>query len=115
MQGLGGARVILATAPNANAISQLVPGLGIEGNLMIVAAPFDPIQVNPIDLISMTRRVQGWPSGTAADATDAVAFAQANGIKPMIERFPLEKANDAFEHMASGKVRFRSVLEVIPE
>jgi len=115
MQALGGARVILATAPNAKAISQLVPGLGIEGNLMIVGAPFDPIEVSAIDLISMTRRIQGWPSGTATDSTDAVAFAQKHGVRPMIEKFPLEDAQTAFERMMSGEVRFRAVLEVIPE
>lgn len=113
MQALGGARVILATAPNAKAISELVPGLGIEGNLLIVAAPFEPIQINPVELISMTRRVQGWPSGTATDSTDAVAFAQKHGIKPMIEKFPLDDAQAAYERMMSGDVRFRAVLEVV--
>jgi len=115
MQALGGARVILATAPNADAISQLVPALGIEGNLMIVGAPFEPIQVSAIDLISMARRVQGWPSGTATDSTDAVAFAQKHGVQPMIEKFPLDEAQPAFERMMSGDARFRVVLDVIPE
>lgn len=115
MLALGGARVILATAPHAKAISQLVPGLGIEGSLMVVAAPFEMLEISPIDLISMTRRVQGWPSGTATDSTDAVAFAQQHGVRPMIERFPLDDAQTAFERMMSGDVRFRAVLEIVPE
>lgn len=115
MQTLGGARVILATAPHAKSISQLLPGLGIEGNLVVLAAPFEPIEVSAIDLISMTRRVQGWPSGTATDSTDAVAFAQQHGVRPMIEKFPLEDAQAAFERMMSGDVRFRAVLEIVPE
>jgi len=115
MQTLGGARVILATAPHAKAISQLFPGLGIEGNLMVVAAPFEPLQIDPIELISMTRRVQGWPSGTAADSTDAVAFAQQHGVRPVVERFPLDEAQAAFDRMMSGEVRFRAVLEIVPE
>jgi len=115
MQALGGARVILATAPNAKAISQLVPALGIEGNLMIVGAPFEPIEISAIDLISMTRRIQGWPSGTATDSTDAVAFAQKHGVKPMIEKFSLDDAQPAYERMMSGDARFRVVLDVVPE
>lgn len=115
MQALGGARVILATAPHAKSISPLVPALGVEGNLLIVAAPFEPIEVNPVDLISMTRRVQGWPSGTASDSTDAVAFAERHGVHPMIETFPLDQAAAAYERMMSGEVRFRAVLEVVPE
>ena len=115
MQALGGARVILATAPHAKSISRLVPGLGIEGNLLVVAAPFEPLEIGPIDLISMARRVQGWPSGTATDSTDAIAFAQLHGVRPMVERFPLADAQAAFERMMSGEVRFRAVLEVVPE
>ena len=115
MQRLGGARVALATAPSTAAISQLVPGLGIEGILMVVAAPFDPIEVSAVDLISAARRLQGWPSGTASDSTDAVAFATRNGVKPMIERFPLTDAQAALERMMSGAVRFRAVLEIVPE
>jgi D-arabinose 1-dehydrogenase-like Zn-dependent alcohol dehydrogenase len=115
MQALGGARVILATAPHAKSISQLLPALGIEGNLLVVAAPFEPIEVNAIDLLSMTRRVQGWPSGTATDSTDAVAFAQKHGVRPMVERFGLEDAQTAFDRMMSGDVRFRAVLELVPE
>jgi propanol-preferring alcohol dehydrogenase len=115
MQSLGGARVILATAPNAKSISQLVPALGIEGNLLIVGAPFEPIEISALDLISMTRRVQGWPSGTATDSTDAVAFAQKHGVRPMIEKFPLDDAQAAYERMMSGKARFRVVLDAVPE
>jgi D-arabinose 1-dehydrogenase-like Zn-dependent alcohol dehydrogenase len=112
MTALGGARVILATAPHADAISKLVPGLGLKGCLLVVAAPFEPIQVGAIDLLSKDARVQGWSSGTATDSTDAMAFAQMHGIRPMIETFPLEDAQSAYDRMKSGKVRFRSVIEM---
>jgi alcohol dehydrogenase/propanol-preferring alcohol dehydrogenase len=108
----GGARVILATAPNADAIATLVPGLGIEGCLLVVAAPFEPMPIGAIDLIGGSRRVQGWASGTAADSADALAFAARRGVRPMIERFPLAEAQAAVDRMASGKARFRAVLEL---
>ncbi|MBK8977861.1 MAG: alcohol dehydrogenase catalytic domain-containing protein [Planctomycetes bacterium] len=109
---LGGAQVILATAPNAPAISQLVPGLGIEGCLMIVGAPFEPLQIGAIDLISRDARVQGWSSGTAADSTEALEFALRSGVRPMIERFPLADAQRGYDRMMSGAARFRVVLDV---
>jgi len=109
---LGGARVILATAPHAKAISKLIPGLGVGGCLLLVAAPFEPIEVSAIDLISRRTRIQGWPSGTAGDSTDAMAFAAKHNIRPMIETFPLAEAQAAFRKMADGSVRFRSVIEV---
>jgi alcohol dehydrogenase len=115
MVKLGGARVILATAPHAASISALVPGLGVEGCLLIVAAAFEPIQFGAIDLLSRSARIQGWASGTASDSTDAMEFAVQHGVRPMIEKFPLQDASRALEAMLKGTVRFRAVLETAPD
>jgi D-arabinose 1-dehydrogenase-like Zn-dependent alcohol dehydrogenase len=109
---LGGARVILATAPHAPSMSAAVPGLGIDGCLLVVGAPFEPVQVSAVDLISRNARVQGWASGSAADSADAMAFAVRHEVRPMIERFPLADAPRAVEAMLAGTVRFRAVLDV---
>ena len=107
----GGVRVLLATAPNADAIARLVPALSIEGCLLIVGAPLEPIAISALDLIPRNRRIQGWASGTAADSEDALAFAARTGVRPMIERFPLADAQAALDRMLGGKARFRAVLE----
>jgi D-arabinose 1-dehydrogenase-like Zn-dependent alcohol dehydrogenase len=112
LAGLGGARIVLATAPSAEAIAKLVPALGIEGCLLIVAAPVEPMPIGAIDLITKNGRIQGWASGTAADSADALAFAARMGVRPIIETFPLADAQAAFERMMSGKARFRAVLAV---
>jgi len=106
----GGAKAILATAPNAASISALADGLSVQGCLMVLGVPGEPIEINVQGLVSFTRRIQGWSSGTAVDSTAAMAFAQAHGIKPMIEVFPLSQANKAFEKMMAGNIRFRAVL-----
>ena len=112
LTALGGARVILATAPHAKAISALVPGLGVDGCLLVVAAPFEPMTISAVDLIFRSARVQGWASGSAADSADATAFAAARGVKPVIEKFPLADAGRAVEAMMRGTVRFRAVIEI---
>lgn len=112
---LGGAKVILGTAPHAKSLSALVQGLSIGGQLMLVGAPFDPLEIGAIDLISRSAKVQGWASGSAADSTETMAFAQQHGIRPMIETFPLEAAPTAYAKMMDGSVRFRSVLEIRSE
>jgi D-arabinose 1-dehydrogenase-like Zn-dependent alcohol dehydrogenase len=109
---LGGAKAILATAPSAAAIAPLVGGLGIEGALLIVAAPLEPMPFGAPDLIHYDRRIQGWSSGTAADSTDAMAFSLRAGVKPMVEPFALENAQTAYERMMAGKARFRAVLDM---
>jgi D-arabinose 1-dehydrogenase-like Zn-dependent alcohol dehydrogenase len=109
---LGGARVILATAPDAKAMGSLVDGLGVDGKLVIVGASFEPFAVSSVQLLTARKSVMGWPSGTSIDSEDTLRFAAANGVRPMIETFPLERAADAYERMMSGKVRFRSVLTI---
>jgi propanol-preferring alcohol dehydrogenase len=110
LQKLGGARVILATAPSGKSISPLVKGLGSQGELMIVGASNDPIEVTAIQLIASKLTMRGFASGTAIDSEDTMNFCALTGIRPMIEKFPLEKVAQAYEHMITGRVRFRSVL-----
>jgi D-arabinose 1-dehydrogenase-like Zn-dependent alcohol dehydrogenase len=110
LQKLGGAQVILATAPNSKAMSELIDGLGPNGKLMVVGATFDPIEVTPLQLISGSRAIQGWASGTPADSEDTLRFAELSGVRPMIETYPLEKAAEAYARMMSGKAEFRVVL-----
>jgi len=110
LQKLGGAQVILATAPSSKAISELINGLGPNGKLMVVGLTFDPIEVTPVQLISGSRSIQGWASGTPSDAEDTLRFAELTSVRPMIETFPLEKAAEAYARMMSGNAQFRVVL-----
>jgi D-arabinose 1-dehydrogenase-like Zn-dependent alcohol dehydrogenase len=110
LQKLGGAQVILATAPSAKAMSSLVSGLGKNGNMMIIGASADPIEVSSFELIQGNRRLQGWASGTAVDSEDTLRFAELTGVRAMIEKYPLAKVNEAYARMTSGKAQFRVVL-----
>ncbi len=110
LQKLGGARVILATAPNSKAMSELIDGLGPNGELMVVGASSDPIEVTPLQLINGSKTIQGWASGTPADSEDTLRFAEISGVRAMIETYPLEKAAEAYARMMSGKAEFRVVL-----
>jgi D-arabinose 1-dehydrogenase-like Zn-dependent alcohol dehydrogenase len=110
LQKLGGAQVILATAPSSKAMSELIDGLGPNGKLMVVGATFDPIEVTPIQLISGSRTIQGWNTGTPIEAEDTLHFAELTGVRPMIETYPLEKAGEAYARMMSGSAQFRVVL-----
>jgi len=110
LQKLGGARLILATAPNAKAISALVDGLSPNGKLLVPAAPNEPLTLSMMSLIAGRRSVAGWYSGTAKDSQDTLEFSALTGVHPMIEKFPLSRVAEAYEQMHSGKVRFRAVL-----
>jgi D-arabinose 1-dehydrogenase-like Zn-dependent alcohol dehydrogenase len=110
LQKLGGARVILATAPSAKAISAVVDGLGVNGNLLVPAAPNDPLTISVMPLIMGRRYISGWYSGTARDSQDTLEFSALSDVHPMIEKYPLSRVAEAYEQMHSGKVRFRAVL-----
>src|SRR6202163_4233477 len=110
LQKLGGAHVVLATAPSGKAMSSLVAGLGANGTLMVLGASEDPIEVSTTLLILGKRNIKGWAGGTPSDSEDTLRFAEATGVRPMIEKLPLEKAAEAYARMMSGDAHYRVVL-----
>ena len=110
LTNLGGASVILATAPDSKAMSALIDGLGVGGQLLVVGASADPINVTPVQLIMARRSVRGWPSGTAKDSEETLNFCALTGVRAMIETLPLDQAAAGYERMMSGKARFRVVV-----
>jgi D-arabinose 1-dehydrogenase-like Zn-dependent alcohol dehydrogenase len=110
LQKLGGAQVILATAPSSKAMSEIFDGLGPNGELIVIGVAFDPIEVTPVQLVSGSRSIQGWASGTSADEEETLRFAGLTGVRPIIETYPLEKAAEAYARMMSGNAQFRVVL-----
>jgi D-arabinose 1-dehydrogenase-like Zn-dependent alcohol dehydrogenase len=110
LQKLGGAQAILATAPSSKAMSALIDGLAPNGKLMVIGVASEPIEVTPVQLITGSQAIQGYVSGTPADSEDTLRFAELTGVRAMIETYPLEKADEAYARMMSGKARFRAVL-----
>ena len=107
---LGGAKVILATVPSGKAMSEILGGLAVNGKLVVIGASDEPIQV-PTSLMILGRRsLIGWPAGTSIDSQDTLSFSVLSGVRSMNETFPLERAAEAYDHMMSGKARFRCVL-----
>jgi D-arabinose 1-dehydrogenase-like Zn-dependent alcohol dehydrogenase len=107
---LGGAKVILATVTDSKTMTDSLGGLGIDGKLVVLGASAQPIEVSPLLLIGPRRSIAGWPSGTASDSEDTLKFSVLSSVRAMVETFPLAQAADAYEHMMSGKARFRVVL-----
>jgi len=110
LQRLGGARIIVATATNADAMAAVVGGLSIDGRLIVLGADFAPMSLNTAGLIGKRAGIYGWPSGSSIDSEDTMRFSAMAGVRPMTEAFPLARAQDAYERMMSNKARFRVVL-----
>jgi D-arabinose 1-dehydrogenase-like Zn-dependent alcohol dehydrogenase len=111
LQKLGGAKVILATVTDADAMSAALGGLGYGGNFVILGIPAKPIQAGVLGMVMQRKSIHGWPSGTSIDSEDTLKFSEITGVLPRIEKYPLERAAEGYEHMMSGKARFRVVLE----
>lgn len=109
LRRLGGADLVLATAPNSEAIASTVGGLKSRGKLLIVAAPFEPLQVSALGLLS-GKTVAGWPSGSSIDSEETMSFSALTGVRPRTEIFKLEQAEEAFAKVMENRVRFRAVL-----
>ena len=109
---LGGAKVVLATVTNGDAMSAVLAGLGVNGKLIILGAAAEPLQVPGIPLLVGRRSILGWPSGSSIDSQDTLFFSAQTGVRSMNEVFPLARAPEAYDHMMSGKARFRAVLTI---
>src|ERR671938_21120 len=107
---LGGAKVILATVPSGKAMTEILGGLAVNGKLVVIGASDEPIQVPSSLMILGRRSLIGWPSGTSIDSQDTLSFSVLSGARSMNEEFSLEHAAEAYDHMTSGKARFRCVL-----
>ncbi|MGB5980542.1 MAG: alcohol dehydrogenase [Nonlabens sp.] len=112
LQSLGGADLIVATAPHADAISSVVDGLGIDGTMLLIAAAGEEVKVTPLQLLQARKSLKGWPSGVAPDSEDTLNFSSRTGAVPMIEEFSLDDAPVAYQKMMDNKARFRAVLNM---
>jgi alcohol dehydrogenase/propanol-preferring alcohol dehydrogenase len=110
LQRIGGARVVVATATNAQAMQATMGGLAVDGRLVVLGADFTPMPLSTANLIFKRTGVYGWPSGSSIDSEDTLRFSAMTGVRPMTETFPLEKAQDAYDRMLSNKARFRVVI-----
>ncbi|MEV6835718.1 alcohol dehydrogenase [Streptomyces sp. NPDC051133] len=110
LQSLGGAKAVLATAGNSDAITATVDGLAPRGELVVIGADTAPLGINPAQLLMAGRVVRGHPSGTSQDVEDTMSFSALHGIRPMTETVPLDDADAAYQKMLAGKARFRMVL-----
>jgi D-arabinose 1-dehydrogenase-like Zn-dependent alcohol dehydrogenase len=108
---MGGARVILATATSGDAMAAVQGGLAVNGTLLILGAA-ESLQVSPLPLLMGCRAVKGWYSGTSIDTQDTLAFSARSGVRSMNEPYPLDRVAEAYDHMISGKARFRVVLKI---
>ncbi len=111
LRKLGGARVILATVTDAGAMSAAIGGLGYAGEFVILGVPGEPLQMSAGPLVMQRQSVHGWPSGTSIDSEDTLRFSVSTHVRPIIEKYPLDRAAEAYDRMMSGKARFRVVLE----
>lgn len=110
LRSLGGAKVVLATAANSDAITATVEGLSHRGELVVIGVAPEPLGISPFQLLATGKIVRGHPSGTAQDVQDTMAFSVLHGIRPTIEILPLDQADEAYRKMLSGAARFRMVL-----
>jgi D-arabinose 1-dehydrogenase-like Zn-dependent alcohol dehydrogenase len=110
LKKLGGAKVVLATVTNSDAMAATIGGLGIDGTLLVVGASFEPLNLSVLQMIGPRLAVKAWASGTSIDSEDTLKFSVLTEVRSMNEQYELDKANEAYERMMSGKAKFRVVL-----
>jgi alcohol dehydrogenase len=110
LQALGGARVVLATAMSSAAMSGVIDGLRQNGEMLVVGATPEPIEVSPFQIVATSKTLHGHPSGAAKDVEETLKFAALAGIRPLTEERPLDEINEGYQRMLSGSAQFRVIL-----
>jgi D-arabinose 1-dehydrogenase-like Zn-dependent alcohol dehydrogenase len=110
LQQRGGATLVISTVTASSAMAPALDGLGVDGQLLVLGAAFEPLSVNTAGMIGGRHSIKAWPSGTCVDSEDTMRFSVQSGIRAMIETMPFERASEAYARMMSGAARFRVVL-----
>jgi alcohol dehydrogenase len=114
LQELGGARVVVATAPQPAAMTAAIDGLGPRGELIVIGISEQKIEVSPVQLVIGQKIMRGSAAGTSRDVEETLHFAAQSGVRAIIEQAPLDDAQEAFDKMLAGKARYRGVLTTSP-
>jgi len=107
---LGGAKLVIYTATSSKGLAPLVNALTTEGELFLVAALTEAVTIDTLGLLFKRASIRGWASGDNKDIEDTVAFSKLSHIEPMIETFPWDQINTAFDRMMSAKAEFKVVM-----
>ena len=108
---LGGADAILLTANSAKLMNESLRALAPDGTAVLLAVDPEPLQLpSSGDFIATRRRLMGSSTGSIQDTVEMLALAASRNVRPMIETYPLEKAQSVIERVREGKPRFRAVL-----
>jgi NADPH2:quinone reductase len=111
LEEIGGADLVLSTAPSRKAMEETIQGLAVEGEMKVLGLPGTQIEVSPQHLVQKNASVSGHSSGRPIDAEKTLKFAQRNNVEPEIEVFDLSEYEKAYRKMMDGEVRYRAVLE----
>ncbi|MGW0819086.1 alcohol dehydrogenase catalytic domain-containing protein [Streptomyces viridiviolaceus] len=111
LKALGGADLIVYTASSTAPVDELLTGLGVHGQLTLVGVDAGSVTVPAARLVMNGHTLTGHLTGSPRETEEAMAFAVTTGVRPMIERMPLEKADDAVTRLRSEAPRFRIVLD----
>lgn len=90
----------------------LLKTLKPNGRMHVVGAVLEPMPISAFDLIMSQKSISGSPTGDPSAISAMLDFAARHGIAPQVEHFPLSRVNEAIEHLAAGKARYRVVLDV---
>jgi len=109
-QAVGSFNFIISTVSADLPWDDYLAALRPQGTLCIVGLPEKPIALSTFSLLPAEKVVAGGIPGSLVETAQMLEFTARHGIKPMVETFPMNEANQALDHVRQGKARFRAVL-----
>jgi uncharacterized zinc-type alcohol dehydrogenase-like protein len=103
--------LIINTVSASIDISAYLQLLALEGALVNVGAPAEPLPVNAFALIGGRRSFAGSMIGGIRETQEMLDFCAEHHLGAEIEVIPAEKINDAYERVLASDVRYRFVID----
>lgn len=113
LREMGGADVLLVTTNHFNAAEDALTGLRADGRVVLCGLDFNrpfAISSEGVPFHMMRQRVIGSTHGGQHYLSEVLDLAAKGKVKPIVETFSLDQAAEAYERLASGKMRFRGVF-----
>jgi len=103
---------ILDTVSADHDIDAYLEMLKLDGNLTLVGAPENPLQVSAFSLLFGRRSISGSLIGGIAETQEMLDFCGRNNITADVEIIPIQNVNEAYERLLKADVKYRFSIDM---
>jgi uncharacterized zinc-type alcohol dehydrogenase-like protein len=104
--------IILDTVSAKHDVNAYLSLLKVNGTLVLVGLPVDPIPVGAFNLVNGRKSFAGSNIGGIRETQDMLDFCAEHNITAEVEVINIQQVNEAFDRLQKSDVRYRFVIDM---